>query len=92
MIAEAAVDCYNESEAATGFLTMIEENLAVPFESQILGDRITVEGIDITGCGEIVAICARNGFRQAIPLLDLPLPRPAPEGAQWIDAYRRWRV
>jgi hypothetical protein len=92
MIAEATVDCYNESEAATGFFTMIEENLALPFEAQILGDRVTVEGIDITGWGEIVAICSRNGFRQPIPLRDLPLPRPAPEGAEWIAAYRRWRV
>jgi hypothetical protein len=92
MISEATVDCYNESEAATGFLTMIEENLALPFESQILGDRVTVESIDMTGDGAIVAICARNGFSQLSPLLDLPLPRPAPEGAQWIDAYRRWRA
>jgi hypothetical protein len=92
MIAEATVDCYNASEATTGFLTMIADNLTIPFESEVFGDRVTVEGIDITGHGEIVAICARNGFRQPISLLDLPLPRPAPEGAQWIDAYRRWRV
>jgi hypothetical protein len=23
-------------------------------------------------------------------LLDLPLPEPAPEGSQWIEAYRYW--
>ena len=27
---------------------------------------------------------------QRIPILDLPLPTPPPEGAQWIEAYRRW--
>lgn len=23
-------------------------------------------------------------------LRDLPLPTPAPDGAEWIEAYRRW--
>jgi hypothetical protein len=34
--------------------------------------------------------CRRARAKQAIPLLDLPLPAPAPEGAEWIAAYRRW--
>jgi hypothetical protein len=29
-------------------------------------------------------------MRQAIEILDLPLPDPAPEGAPWIEAYRHW--
>ena len=36
MIEEATVDCYNESEQITGWFTMIEENLAVPFETIVL--------------------------------------------------------
>jgi hypothetical protein len=28
--------------------------------------------------------------KQRIPILDLPLPTPRPEGTEWIDAYRRW--
>lgn len=35
MVEEATVDCYNDSEAATGIFTMIDENLAVPFETQM---------------------------------------------------------
>jgi hypothetical protein len=38
----------------------------------------------------IVAVCHRGRERQAIGILDLPLPEPAPEGAQWIAAYRHW--
>jgi hypothetical protein len=28
--------------------------------------------------------------RQRIGILDLPLPDPPPDGAEWIEAYRRW--
>lgn len=35
-------------------------------------------------------MCARRESRQPIRILELPLPEPPPEGAEWIDAYRRW--
>lgn len=90
MISEAIVDCYNEFEELTGIYTMIEENLALPFTTTILGVEVKVERIDFYDADEIVAICRRGRERQAIPLLNLPLPDPQPEGAEWIDAYRRW--
>ena len=90
LIEEATTDAYNESEQAGGFFTMIEENLALPFVTQVLGQEVTIAKIDITKRDEIVAICARGKVTQAIPILDLPMPGPRPEGAEWIDAYRRW--
>jgi hypothetical protein len=38
----------------------------------------------------IVAICRRGAQRQKIPILDLPLPSPQPDGWEWIAAYRHW--
>jgi hypothetical protein len=90
MIDEATVDCYNESEQATGIFTMLEEHLALPFETSVLGDTVTVKAVDIRQDDCIVAICVRGRERQSIPLLDLPLPEPMPRGAEWIAAYRRW--
>jgi len=90
LIEEATTDAYNESEQAGGFFAMIEENLALPFVTQVLGQDVTVAKVDITNRDQIVAICMRGKARQAIPILDLPLPAPRPEGAEWIDAYRRW--
>lgn len=90
LIEEATVDCYNESEQLTGLYTMIEDNLALPFETQVLGVEVTVERIDLTEADEIVAICKRGRTRQAIPILELPLPAPPPRGAEWIEAYRHW--
>jgi len=87
---EAVVDAYTEEEQAVGFLTMIEEHLALPFSVKILGVDTDVEKIDMTLDGQIVAICRRGKTRQKIPILDLPLPTPAPVGAEWIAAYRHW--
>jgi hypothetical protein len=90
LIEEATVDCYNEEEQITGLFTMLEDNLALPFETSVLGMPVTVAKVDLTVNDEIVAICRRDGHKQAIPILDLPLPAPAPDGAEWIEAYRRW--
>jgi hypothetical protein len=57
----------------------------------VLGVAVSVVRVDLRDGGEIVAICSRDELRQAIPILDLPLPTLAPPGAAWIEAYRRWR-
>lgn len=90
MIEDATVDCYNEAEQVTGLLTMIEDNLVTPFKTLVLGVGVNVESVDLADSGQIVATCSRGGLRQVIPLVDIPLPTPAPEGAEWIEAYRRW--
>ncbi len=90
LIEEATVDCYNESEEITGIFTMMEESLALPFKTVVLGVEVTVDRIDMNEADEIVALCRRGRHRQRIPILDLPLPKPKPKGAEWIDAYRRW--
>ena len=88
---QAVVDAYTEEEQAVGFLTMMEEHLALPFSTNILGVDVVVEKVDMTRSGQIVAVCRRDKIRQKIETLDLPLPTPAPAGAEWIAAYRHWR-
>lgn len=90
LILEATVDAYDGSEQKAGFFTMLENHLAVPFSTEVLGMTVTVETIDMTDDEEIVAVCVRGKSRQPIRILELPLPEPPPEGAEWIDAYRRW--
>ena len=90
LIEQATVDCDNESEQVTGFFTMIADNLGVPFATQVLGMGVTVEAVDLTEDEQIVAVCSRGRFRQRLPILDLPVPDPAPDGAEWIEAYRAW--
>ena len=91
LIEQAIVDAYGEEEEVSGFFTMIEEHLALPFSVKVLGVDADVEKVDIMLDGQIVAICRRGKTRQKIPILDLPLPTPAPAGVEWIVAYRHWR-
>jgi len=77
LIDEATVDCYNEDEELAGFAVVIEDNLALPFETTLLRITVTVRQTVQTESG-IVAICVRGKHRQAIPILDLPLPDPPP--------------
>jgi hypothetical protein len=68
----------------------IEEHLAFPFATTVLGVPVTVERVQLTLRDEIVAVCRRARTRQTVPLLDLPLPSPPPAGSEWIAAYRHW--
>ena len=90
LVEEAIVDAYGDSEQRTAFLTALQDNLELPFETLVLGVPVRVERVDITLAEEIVAICRRGRVRQALPILDLPLPSPRPAGAEWIEVYRRW--
>src|SRR5271169_4626660 len=90
LIEGAVVDAYGEEEQVGGFLTMMEDHLALPFSANVLGVDVVVEKVDMTRDGQIVAICRHGKTRQGIGILDLPLPMPATGGAEWITAYRHW--
>ena len=92
LIEEAVADANGESEQAMGFYTMLENDLQLPFETQILGVAVNVESIDITEDDQLVAVCRKGKTKQRISLSELPLPSPPPEGAEWIVAYRYWRT
>ena len=90
LIEEATVDCYDDAEQASGFCTMVGENLAMPFTTRILGVEVSVVAVVIGDERCLKAVCVRGSERQHIGLIDLPLPSPPPAGAEWIAAYRRW--
>src|SRR5437870_1070902 len=90
MIEEATVDAYGESEQTVGFFTQLEQRLKLPFKTELLGVEVTVERLDMTDDEQIVAVCSRGKSQQPVPILDLTLPDPPPEGAESVEAFRRW--
>jgi hypothetical protein len=90
MIEEPTVDAYDESEQATGWFTMFESYLEVPFETEVLGVRVSVVAVELRNSDQIVAVCKRGKEKLRVGVLDLPLSSPTPEGAEWIEAYRHW--
>jgi len=91
LVEEATVDAHDESEQRMGFYTMLEDNLALPFQTEVMGQTVRVESLSLNSSEEIVAICVRNGKQQVIGIVDLPLPRKKPTGAEWIEAYGYWK-
>jgi hypothetical protein len=90
MINEILVDCYTDSEMVTAMMTAIQDHLDLPFTTKVLGLTVHVVALDLNEAGDIVALCTRDGKRQRIPLVDLPLPDPPPSGAEWVAAFRRF--
>lgn len=92
LVEEALVDAYGESEQTTGFYTMMENDLQLPFETEVLGTTVIVEAIDITEDDQVVAVCRKGKAKQRISVSEPPLPSPLPNGAEWIVAYQYWRT
>ena len=90
LIHRATVDARDEEEEQLGFFTALEDHVTFPFKTRVLGVEVAVRGIDVDDADEIVAVCVRDRERQVVPLLELPLPKPPPKGAEWIEAYRLW--
>ena len=83
------MDAHDDEERLMGLFEELRNELRVPFEVSMLGVAVTVEGVELTESDVIVAVCRRGKTRQRVSVLDVPLPRPTPGGAEWIEAYRR---
>lgn len=91
LIEEATVDCYDEWEQATGFLTMIQDHLSCPVTARVVGEPVEVVDFD-TGDGglDVVALCKRHGKSYKVGVTSLEWDGKPPKGAEWIEAYRTW--
>jgi hypothetical protein len=70
LVDEATIDANGESEQATGFYTMMANDLELPFETEVLGVQVTVEAIDFAGDDRLVAVGKKGSKRQRISLKD----------------------
>ena len=65
-IEAAVVDCHGELETITGFYTMIEDNLRVPFTTEVLGMEVTVEGVALTDAQDMTIVTDHRSGRRVV--------------------------
>lgn len=92
LIDEAVVDAYGEDEQTVGFLTMIQEHLALPFQVNVLGVDADVEEVDLTEDGQIAAICRRGKRRQKDSDSGSAFANAKASGIRMDCSYRHWRI
>jgi hypothetical protein len=82
------VDCYNEDEAYTAFLTVIEDEVAMPTPASLLGTPITVVALDYTDAARgLVSVCRSPQGKGEVAFADVTFP--ADSLAAWLHAAYR---
>ncbi len=91
LIQEATVDCYDEEEQQTGFMTMLEDNVICPFQARVVGEPVQVTGFEPAERGRgLFATCTRGGKTYRVDLRSVEWIEPHPEGFEWVEAYLAW--
>ncbi|MBI4454807.1 MAG: hypothetical protein HY644_02795 [Acidobacteria bacterium] len=90
---DALVDAYGDYEQHSGLLTMIEEQLRFPFQARVLGDVVTVVGMEWPEDDEfgLNLVCERSGQRHRIEARSVDLLPPLPDGHLYLAAYLEWK-
>jgi hypothetical protein len=90
LIEQAAVDTDNEEGVAMGLCYAMQEHVKFPFSGRVVGEEVTVQGVEEGEGTEVVALCQRKGRTYRVRLDDVRI-RDRPKGAEWIDAYFQFR-
>jgi hypothetical protein len=86
----AEQDCDTEEDVAMGLCYAIQEHVRFPIPGKVIGEEVTVLGVEESHGLEVIALCERKGRKYRVRLQDIELTR-RPKGRQWIDAYRQLR-
>jgi hypothetical protein len=86
----AEQDCDTEEDVAMGLYYAIQENVRFPLPGKVIGEPVTVLGVEESNGLDVLAVCERNGRKYRVRLQDIELTKK-PAGAQWIGAYRQFR-
>lgn len=85
----ATVDANGEDEAASGWLTCIEEMFGKFERVTVLGNEVMLDGFDLRGL-QVVAKC-RNGKKLALVSLEsIEFPKLNKSEKLWLDALKKW--
>jgi hypothetical protein len=90
LIEEAIVDAYTEAEQAVGFHATIDQHLALPFETVVLGAGVTVKKIDVTATGTSSRSASVDASGRPSRFSTCRCRRRRRLAGNGIEACRRW--
>ncbi len=91
MIAKVAEqDCDTPEDVAMGLCYAIQEHIRFPLPGKVIGEEVTVLGVDEGEGVDLVATCARKGRKYRVRLSEVEL-LARPKGIEWVDAYLQFR-
>ncbi len=91
VIETIVVDCYNDDEVYTAFLTVIEEEVALPATASLLRTPLTIAELDYTDPARgLVAKCHTPQGTGEAAFADVAFP--ADTLAAWLHAAYRHRL
>ena len=90
---EACVDCYGDDEQISGLTTMVDQELAFPFQGQVLGETVHVVGTSapLHDPRGIDLVVVHKDKQYAIAAHSVEIPKPLPEGHLYLAAYLDWK-
>ncbi|MFN0121344.1 MAG: hypothetical protein ACKV2V_12670 [Blastocatellia bacterium] len=92
LIEEGTVDCYGVDEEHSGMLTVVQDNVDVPFQARVGPDKVTVTELDFPKSGlGMTIVCERNGKKLRTDLTALDFIDPLPAGYEYIEAFKLWQ-
>ena len=86
----AEQDCDTEEDVAMGLCYAIQEHVRFPIPGKVIGEEVTVLGVEESHGLEVIALCERNRRKYRVRLQDIELTK-RPKGLQWIEAYKQFR-
>lgn len=93
LLEEATVDCYGEDEEFWGVLYTLDSRLSFPLQARVLGETVTLVGLDDERSGlrrSVMARVRKGDQEYTVALSELEILDPDPVSAEWLAAYRYW--
>jgi hypothetical protein len=86
----AEQDCDTAEDVAMGLGYAIRESVGFPVPGRVLGEEVTVLGVEESDGLEVIALCERRGRRHRVRLEDIEF-MTRPKGFEWVEASRQFR-
>jgi hypothetical protein len=87
----AEQDCQTEEDIAMGLCNAIQEHIPFPISGKVIGEWVTVMGVEEGPELDVIAVCERKGRMHKVRLQDVEI-KAGEKGGEWVEAYKLFRT